>query len=395
MAKKNEKQKLLKKGWVSSFNLIGEAKINDYTYKIDENSTKSDWVYNLFNLGVDCGKYGTIFAKLMGGYGKDRDNVIYVHGKDDDGKDDFDNKFQIAWEDRFDENILEDVGDMCFIKIGIEKDKNDKTFTKRFLTPYDAISYIKEVLEDGMVINVKGNLKYSPYNNHTNVEKEIKSIYLSKVEDKSKYKAVFTQTMLLDRDSAEKIDKETGIMPITAKILEYYKDWNGQTVKTFIPLVKTFEYDTNGIEEEKVNKIINKLFKVKKGVTEITFEGEFIKSGSVVNTTFDDLPDDIKDLVEIGAYTEEEALAKCADNSKTYERMVINKPLIKLVGEDKTPVLQKFDEKYTEDDLLLDCMINTENNKSDKNIEVNDTDTVDNIDDSDDSDDMAWLNNLE
>ena len=90
MAKRNKKT-LEKKNWSNSFVLIGEAKINEYTFKLDEKSEKSDWVYNSLNLGVYCGETcGTVYAEIMGGYGAERDNVIYVHGKDEEGKDDFD-----------------------------------------------------------------------------------------------------------------------------------------------------------------------------------------------------------------------------------------------------------------------------------------------------------------
>jgi len=85
MAKK-EKKVLEKKNWSNSFMLIGEAKINEYTYKTDEKSEKSDWIYNSLNLGVYCGETcGTVYAELMGGYGAERDNVVYVHGKGEDG----------------------------------------------------------------------------------------------------------------------------------------------------------------------------------------------------------------------------------------------------------------------------------------------------------------------
>ena len=198
MARK-EKAVLEKKGWANSFVLVGEAKINaDYTYKLDERSEKSDWVYNSLNLGVDCGDVcGTVYAELMGGYGAERDNVVYVHGKDEDGKDDFENRFTIDWDDRFDEKILESVGDLCFMTVGLEKDKNGKVFYKKFLTPYDMIAYINENLEDGMVVNVKGQLKYSSYEGNVKVRKEISSLVLSKADDRSKYHANFTQTMLL------------------------------------------------------------------------------------------------------------------------------------------------------------------------------------------------------
>ena len=153
MAKK-EKKMLEKKNWSNSFMLIGEAKINEYTYKTDEKSEKSDWIYNGLNLGVYCGETcGTVYAELMGGYGAERDNVVYVHGKDEDGKDDFDNKFTIDWDDRFDDSILESVGDLCFMTVGLERDKNGKVFYKRFLSPYDMIAYIiREIFTDALCV---------------------------------------------------------------------------------------------------------------------------------------------------------------------------------------------------------------------------------------------------
>ena len=65
----NEKKSgIAKSDWASSFSLIGEAKVNDYTYKIDAKSEKSSWIYNSLNLGVDCGeKHGTVYVELMGG----------------------------------------------------------------------------------------------------------------------------------------------------------------------------------------------------------------------------------------------------------------------------------------------------------------------------------------
>ena len=262
MAKK-EKKVLEKKNWSNSFVLIGEAKINDYTYKLDEKSEKSDWIYNSLNLGVYCGETcGTVYAELMGGYGAERDNVVYVHGKDDEGKDDFDNKFTIDWDDRFDETILESVGDLCFLTVGLEKDKGGKVYYKKFLTPYDMIAYINENLEDGMVINVKGNLKYSTYNDNVQVKKEINSVVLSKVDDSSKYCARFTQTMLLTKDSVGKADKNTGILPIYAKVLDYVKEYKGKEVKTNIPYDKTFEYELDLSNPETAKKVVDKVFKV-------------------------------------------------------------------------------------------------------------------------------------
>lgn len=404
MAKQIEKKKLEKKNWAASFELAGKASIGQHTYKIDEKSEKSDWIYNVLNIGVDCGeKHGTVYAELMGGYGSERDNIIYVHGKKDDGRDDFDNKYTIDWDDRFDEGILEEIGEMCFITIGIEKDKHDKIFYNKFLSAYDAIAYVKENLEDGTTIKVKGNIKYQSYNGNVNLKKEITSIILAKDDDKFKPHATFVQTVLLDKDSLGKIDKSKGIMPITGTVLEYTKEWKGKEVKQFIPLKKIFEYELDLTSEEKTKKIIDKLLKVRKGVTEITFEGDFIEGGAVVTVTEDDIPEDIKELIEIGAYTLEEALAKCTEGTSKERRMVFRKPSIKMQGEEgnKTPVIQKFDQKYDENDLILDFMYESEEDEvpfeEDKKSTKKSKDVVEEpeeeTDDSSESED-DWLSRL-
>lgn len=395
MAKK-EKKILEKKNWSNSFVLIGEAKPNDYTYKLDEKSEKSDWIYNSLNLGVYCGETcGTVYAELMGGYGSERDNVVYVHGKDEDGKDDFDNRFTIDWDDRFDEEILESVGDLCFLTVGLEKDKNDKVYYKKFLTPYDMIAYINENLEKDMVVNVKGSLKYSMYNDNVQVKKEINSIVLSKVNDLSKYNARFTQTMLLTKDSVGKADKDTGILPIYAKVLDYVKEYKGKEVRTNIPYNKMFEYELDLSNPELSKKVIDAIFKVKKGVTEVTFEGNLIEGGAVITATEDDLPDDIKALVSIGVFSLDEALAKCSVSSGREKHMVVRKPLIKMVEDkegNKTPVIQKFEQKYDEDDLILDFMYETEDENDET--ESDELPFAEEVAETVDANDTSWLDNL-
>ena len=82
-------EKIKKTNWNSTFKLIGRAKIFDNSFKIDEVS-QSGWQYNNLNLGVDCGeKYGNVYANLMGGFSQKQKGVIYVHGKKEDGSDDW------------------------------------------------------------------------------------------------------------------------------------------------------------------------------------------------------------------------------------------------------------------------------------------------------------------
>lgn len=398
MAKVKEKTPLTRENWIANFNLIGEAVIKnpEYTYKINERSEKSAWIYNSLNLGVDCGeKYGIVYAELMGGYSDERQNVIYAHGKKDDGSDDFSNRIEVAWEDRFNEEVLAEIGEMCFITVGLEKTNKGKTFYKKFLSAYDAIKYVEENLEDGMVINVKGNLKYSTYQENTQVRKEITSIALSSVE-REKYTARFTQSILIDKDSTDlkALDKDKGVIYVNARVLDYVKEMNGLEIKGQYPFPKEFEYAFADISNgERCKKAYNGLFKVKKGVTMITFDGEFIESGATVTMTLADLPDDIQELVECGVFTEEEAIAKCTSNGSKERRMVLRSPYVKKVGEEKTPVLQKFEEKYSEDDLIFDF---PDNNPEDELDEITpDDDLPFDFDDDSDSKTESKADNLD
>lgn len=400
------KKVITKKDWIASFNLVGEAKLNDYTYKIDEKSEKSSWIYNSLNLGVYCGeKYGTVYASMMGGYSEEKAGVIFAHGKKEDGSDDFENQIQVAWEDRFDDDILESLGDMCFITIGLEQTNKNKVFYKKFLSEYDAIAYIQEHLEEGMVLNVRGNIRYSLYQERVQMQKNINNIVLSKVDDAAKYKATFVQTVLLNKDSAslkkEQIDKDKGVLYVSTRILDYLKEFNGIEVKGQYPFQKEFEFEMDFNNEKICKMIMEKVFKVKKDVMQITFEGEFISGGAVVTATWDDVPDDIKDLVECGIYTKEEALQRCSTNGNREDRMILRKPHTRLVGDEKKPMVQKFEQRFTEDDLTLDYLV--QEAPADGFINVPEGEELpfddDKKDDADSGekgsvDDMSWLNNL-
>lgn len=385
-------QEIKKKDWVSNFNLIGKAKINDYTYKINEKSEKSNWIYNALNLGIDCGeKYGVVYSELMGGYGEDRDNVIYAFGKREEGSDDSPKQIKVDWEDRFNDDVLEEIGDISFITVGLEKTNDGKTYYKKFLSAYDAIAYVKEHLTDGMVVNVRGNLKYSTYNNVTQVRKNITSIALSKAEDSSKYKATFTQSVLIDKDSAslKNVDKAKGVLYVDTKVLDYVKELNGVEIKGQYPFDKQFEFELDLTNQTLCKAIMEKLFKVKKDYTQVTFEGDLIEGGAVVTITLDDVPQDIRELVNIGVYTEEEAISRCSSNGNREHRMVLRKPHTKKVsvGDETVTVLQKFEERYTEEDLFID--LGKSNDEVPFDVDENNPFGNDSSDD-----DMSWLNAL-
>lgn len=395
MAKK-EKKILDKQGWVQSFMLIGHPVISEYTYKIDQQAKSSDWIYNTLSLNVDCGEeFGVIQCEMNGGYGAGRENVCYVHGKKEDGKDDFENRYQIDWDDRMDEDILKGVGDLCFIKIGLEKDTKGNVVESRFLNAYDAINHIAEMLTEDMLIRVHGQLEYHEYQGVVQLRKKINKIVLE--NDTAQPTAQFTQTMLIDKYSVGKPDKEKQTIPIIGYILEKCKEYRGIDLTDdqnrggkYVPLRREFEYEYDTEDIERTKKKINVLFKVKKGYTMITYKGVFVEGGALITTTYADLADDVKELVDCGAMELEEALADCTENKSKVRRMILKKPVIKMVGEEGSKVsqIQKFENKYSEEDLILDYLIQPEEkNDEDDEVPFNEVD-------SNDMDDDSWLDQL-
>lgn len=400
MAKRKEKAELKKQNWVSQFEIIGKAVVNDYTFSLDQHSEKSDWVWSRMNLLVDCGeKYGRVGCSIMGGYGINRDNFIYVHGRDDAGRDDFSNFYTIDYEDRHNDIILRDIGNACFKTVALETDVKNNVIRKRFLSDKDFVDYVYEVLKDGMTVYVRGNINYRIYNDNVTVEKNINYIGLSNA-DEDDFKATFRQTVLLDEDSVEDIEKERKTIAISGYVLEKFKEFNGWDLTNdgkirggqFVPLKKNFEYDYSAIPDDKVKKVIQLMFKVKShSVNQITFIGHFVEASALVKATEEDIPEDIMELVSLGIMTMDEALTDCADTSRNRDfRMVLERPYIRKINNDDGSIstqVQVFPDVYKDEDLQLDCL-------SPK--EVPDDDFMNIPDDGlfDDDEDDDWLSKL-
>ena len=378
MAKKNEKV-ALKKG-VSQFNIVGKVKINDNTFNVDTESQTSDYIYSRANIGVDVGN-GLVFSSLMGGYFATKDNVVYVHGtkKNEAGKlvSDYDNRFEVDWDDRFDDAILETIGDDCFIKIGIEKDNKGKTFVKKFLSAYDAIEYLSEHLADDTVVNISGNIQYQYYNDSI--------------------KAEFRQTILLDADSVGKFDKEKNTYPIDCYVVDYVGKIDGTEIKQNCAMPYTLYFDVLDAENpDKTKKIIDKFFKPtkKSNILELGVIGEFSEGGVISTATLDELDDDVKMMVELGMLSEEDALAKYTNGNKE-RRMVIKQFITRNDSDDaekKRLVIMKDEDKYCMDDLVFVSQFLVEDDDEEED-NTPPFDIDDNNDDSDGGDD-SWLSEL-
>lgn len=357
---KTKERKALKKG-KASFNLIGRVKVTDKTFNLD-NNYDSGWTDNSMYVGVDCGNGNTVYAEMRSGFYSDPDKESIIRAYSKDEKDDTgkSKSVEIAWEDRLDESLYDSISDSSFLTVGVEKDVKDKTVYKKFLTAYDAVEYLSEHLEDGMIVNVKGTIGYNEYEGNVSTKKEITSIVLSKIDDEADFKATFSQTILVDSKSIGKKNDDKGTMELAAYVVDYVGkpkiDGEKIEVKKNVTYPKTFEVAINE-NPEITAKMLQRFFKPKKGkITEITVTGNLVEGGSTVNITEDDIPDDIKELIEMGLYSEEEAEKKIAvGNGNRERRMIIVKPDITYVGtgDDRKPTVAFEDGKYDEDDLYF------------------------------------------
>lgn len=386
MAKSTER-KALKKG-KATFNLIGRVKVTDKTFNL-ENTYNSGWTDNQMYLGVDCGNGNIVYAEMRSGFFPDKDNVIRAYDKNEKDESGKSKSVEIAWEDRFDESLLDSISDSSFLTVGVEKDVKGKTVYKKFLTAYDAVEYLNDYLEDGVVVNVKGNIGYSEYEGNVSVKKDITSIVLSKVEEEEDFKATFSQTILVDSKSIGKKNEEKGTMSLDAYVVDYVGnpkiDGEKVSIKKNVVFPRIFEVEINE-NPEVTAKMLQRFFKPKKGkLTEITVTGKLVEGAAIVNITEDDIPDDIKELIAMGLYSEEEAEKKCAvGNNNREKRMIIVKPDITYVGQgdERKPTVAFEENKYEDSDLyfyeqaLNDAGVDTETDNEETSDETSEDDDL-------------------
>jgi len=100
------------------------------------------------------------------------------------------------------------------------------------------------------------------------------------------------------------------------------------------------------------------------------------------------------DLIEMGAYTMEEAINKLAVGGSKEKKMVIRKPAIKMVGEEdnKKPVILKTEGQYKEEDFFFDFMIE---DKEEEEEDLETTDTEDSDENEDATEDTSWMDALD
>lgn len=336
---------MFKKG-IRNFSVTGKLKLTNNTFNIDKQKEGSNYVYSNANLVLDYGQ-GNVFCNLVGGHFVDKDSTIYALGiKEEDGKikTDYSKSIKVPFNKRFDEDTLKTISLESFTIFNIEKDADGKLISKKFLAKEDAVKYLQATLEDGMILNVSGDISFRvDEQGKTLFTLNIKRIYLNERENPVLH-ADFTMTVITDKDTydtAEGID-ENGMAEMNCYVAEYMKEYKG-VEKSVVPLPFKFYLDTKNNENWK--KIITEYFRPQsKYLAETTIEGSIVSVGNTQSVSLDDIPEDVKQFVELGLISADELAKIATNNNSLVQMMVFNRPRITI--QDGKMSIMSNKEKY-------------------------------------------------
>lgn len=365
-------EELLKelKGGLSNFTFIGEAMIDKDSFSGEIIKEGKTWCHTDSSFGVRISDKRQSFVKLYGGYKIDKP-FLFAFNKDFDA-------IKIKWEDRFNEELWEDLNNRSFYTAKIEKDEEGKLITKRFLSAIDFAEYLSEHLTNGASIMATGDIEYGVYgadNEKLSKKYNLKAVYLNEsykrneeTVEKRPATAIARQTFLLDEYAVDKENvrelKKEGKTAIQAFVPQYISSKKvGDSFVEYkqvdpipVPLVFTAKGEKGTDEFDKSIKIIEtiweKFFKVKKdkireiGLYAEIAEGSDGERGKVV------IDDKMRMLIDIGVLSEEDVLSQMTHNGVRRSEFVYVKPIIR-AGEDGNMDIQINDDKYSPEAMVI------------------------------------------
>ena len=317
----------------ASFRLVGMLRVNDRSFSLNKKSS-SGFISNQAYIGVDCGEGNVVHARMFDGYMEGKQKSIYVHGKkyDENYKRDVDNysdSFQISWDDRFSPRLLDKVGPSCFTTVGLERtinaEKKEEIDEMKFLSQYDAIQYINDVLykikaeeRNNLVVDVRGSIQYNFYEGKVTPQKTITSIKLSNAP-KEKFSSKFIQTCYINKDNIGEFDPVSNTQLITARVPEYISKVDGIEVKRTVPLRQSMHLDLS----IGAMKTLLKWFKKEDQYGRYVLIGKFSDIGSTETVDLSNYSDDVRELLKSGDWDEEESNPTVSNNNSASEDMII------------------------------------------------------------------------
>lgn len=346
----------------ATFTATGRVKFNKNDgFQINQHSkNKPDYVYSRMTLHIDCGKERLSFAQLIGGYDTNNPLPIRAFGKNEDGTTNFNVQYEIEWENRKDPKVLEQVSDLNLITVGLAEGINSRgvksLIFEKFLSPYDAINYIYENIKEDSIVRVHGTLDFSEINGRVIINKNVKSIYLVDTPE-DKFGATFRIQLLLDEHSLGQ-KQDNGLYPLQGYVVNYDKD-----VKQNIALPLTIYIDPTRYKNWA--SVVKYLKPTKKDQILVWgIQGSFKIITETVEITLNDLSHDLRQLVELGMITEQDALTRAISSNRSEEIMLFESFATRK-SEDGIDVFDLDGNLYTIDDIIFkEQLLSKEKTKS-------------------------------
>lgn len=184
-----------------------------------EKLTSNDKPYRSVNFGVEFQKKANVYVNI---FGTEQDEVFFYKRGEDGKKGD---TKRIAWKDRtkFDEEGYRLIG----VNVGVTKTKDKKgndVNDRKMLVSYDAAKEVGDNLVDDKSVFVRGNIRYSRYENKNRKNFDVQQVSLCRdVEfDDNEFvpNAKFTQPIVftgIKKDS----ESDTPRFIVSAKIITF------------------------------------------------------------------------------------------------------------------------------------------------------------------------------
>lgn len=349
----------------NTFRFEGTVNVTDKTFVINKTNEKGTWVQNRMGLSIDCGDDGYQFVTLNGGYNPTNDSIIYLSTVDENGN--FlgrDHQLEIKFDERHNisKEDMERVNKNNLIRVKL--DNEDEQF---FITPYDAVDYLKDKIVDGMTLVVSGTIEESPsangddwYTNH------VVTRITSKNKDLLKPAAVVDYTFLVDDNVVGQPNLEDMNVPLFFKGVTYVRKVGDKKYNQACVFPKKVLYEANDFNTDAGKKkfafgVQNYFTPSKKGfVDELSIRCRYKSGAKMSSLKIEDLPQDIQNAITMGFMTEEQIMANAmaiSGNRTTDLVFVRVNTSIKDVADaegNSTPVIQaiRTPEKYKTSELV-------------------------------------------
>ena len=198
-------------------------------------------------------------------------------------------------------------------------------------------------------LHIVGKLKFTPYNGEVYRNYDLQTLYiLTGNEDAGKemeYSLGFNQNMIVTSDSVDKskLDDEN-VVYINAKIMTKNKG-NYET----IPVKFSYPIPTDEDKRAKRLRLLDRAFLVDDDIVRrINVTCKFECGYKSAEITYDDLPQEAKDMIDDDIYTMEE-VANLYGKSTRVDNLVIVRPIMKKT--DTSIAMDFSDSEYTLSDL--------------------------------------------